>query len=240
MTSNKPLVLCVIPARSGSKGLPGKNILELAGKPLVAWTIETALESDAIDNVIVTTDDQEIAEVAKKFGAEVPFIRPPELAEDLATTEATLRHAILTYEEATGRSYDIAVYMAGTNIFREPSWISQAVEMLQADPELESVFSAHATSKNYWRRNEEGELERLLPWMREYSSRQIRDVIYREDTPIISASRAQLWRDGRRIGDEVEIIENQASATDIDVHTEFDFELAEFAFRYLRERGRNI
>jgi len=228
--------LCVIPARGGSKGLPGKNIRELLGKPLLAWTIETALASEVIDDVMVTTDSPEIAEVAKQYGANVPFLRPEELGEDLATTEATLQHAILTYEEHTNRQFDLAVYMAATNIFRNSEWIAQAVQMLEEDAALESVFSAHATSKNYWRRNEEGNLERLLPWMREYSSRQIRDVIYREDTPIVCVSRASLWRAGRRIGDNVEIISNEDSATDIDIHTEFDFALAEFAFKYLQNK----
>jgi len=79
-------MLAIIPARGGSKRLPRKNILPLAGKPLIAWTIEAALESTAVGRVVVSTDDPEIAAVAELFGAEVPFMRPPELATDAATT----------------------------------------------------------------------------------------------------------------------------------------------------------
>jgi CMP-N,N'-diacetyllegionaminic acid synthase len=229
---NENETLCVIPARGGSKGLPGKNIRPILGKPLIAWTIEAALESPVIDTVLVTTDCEEIAKIAKEFGAEVPFLRPEALAEDLTTTEATLQHALLTYEEMTGREVDICVFMTATCVFRDPEWIVDAVSLLKTRPELESVFTGSVTSKNYWQRDSDGKPERVLPWMREYSSRQIRNVIYREDTPIVSASRASLWREGRRIGDNVEIIEVKDSATDIDIHEEFDFFLAEQALRY--------
>jgi len=77
--SNK--IISIIPARGGSKGLPGKNIIPLGGKPLIAWSIEAAQKSKIIERVFVTTDDEEIAGVARKFGAEVPFIRPAELAD---------------------------------------------------------------------------------------------------------------------------------------------------------------
>src|SRR5690349_19074776 len=86
--------LCIIPARGGSKSVPKKNLAVVAGKPLIAWTIEQALGSRALDRVIVSTDSEEIAEVARAFGAEVPFLRPAELATDTAPTEPTLIHAV--------------------------------------------------------------------------------------------------------------------------------------------------
>ena len=230
-----PKVISITPARGGSKGLPRKNVRQLLGKPLIAYPIEAALASGMVDAVLVTTDDEEIAEVARNAGAEVPFLRPKELADDLATTESTLQHALLAYEKMTGQSFDICVFLTATDIFRKPEWIRQAVEILKARPEIESVFSAYATSKNYWQKKTDGSYERLLPWMRAYSSRQIRQVIFREDTGLACASRAWLWREGRRIGDRVEIIPNSSSATGIDVHTRFDLFLAEQAMRYLKE-----
>ena len=86
-------MLAIIPARGGSKGLPGKNIKELNGKPLIAYTIEAALKSKYIDRVIVTTDSDEIADVAKKFGADVPFKRPDELSSDTASAIDVYLHA---------------------------------------------------------------------------------------------------------------------------------------------------
>ena len=233
MTDGK--VLCVIPARGGSKGLPRKNVLSLRGRPLIAHTIEAALKSEVVDVVLVSTDDDESAGWARDAGAEVPFRRPAEIADDLATTEAVLQHALITYEEMEGEKFDICVFLTPTNVFRHPKWIGQCVDILRQRPEVESVFSAHPTSKNYWQRSSSGTWKRLLPWMREYSSRQIRQVIYREDTGAACASRAWLWREGRRIGDVVEILPTPHSATSIDIHSAFDLHIAEEGLRYLEE-----
>ena len=86
--------LCVIPARGGSKRIPRKNIKEFCGKPMITWSIEAAKSSDCFDHIIVSTDDEEIAEVAKSYGAEVPFMRPVELSDDYAGTTEVIAHAI--------------------------------------------------------------------------------------------------------------------------------------------------
>lgn len=91
--------IAVIPARGGSKRIPRKNIKEFCGKPMIAYSIEAALQSDCFDKVIVSTDDMEIAEVAKSYGAEVPFMRPAELSNDYAGTIPVIRHAIEWYIE---------------------------------------------------------------------------------------------------------------------------------------------
>jgi len=227
-------VLCIIPARGGSKGLPRKNILRLAGHPLVAYPIAAAQKSGVCDSVFVTTDDEEVATIARQRGAEVPFLRPVELAQDLSTTEETLKTALLAYEAYTGRHFDICVFLTPTDVFRRPEWIATAVESLKRDPELESTFSVNPTHKNYWHRNINGEWERILPWMREYSSRQVREKIYREDTGLACASRAQLWREGRRIGDRIEMLINDHTESSLDIHTAFDWFLVEQAIVYLR------
>ncbi|GAD87969.1 acylneuraminate cytidylyltransferase family protein [Vibrio halioticoli NBRC 102217] len=97
--------IAVIPARGGSKRIPRKNIKEFAGKPIIAYSIEAALESGCFDKVIVSTDDLEIADVAKKHGAEVPFLRPSDISDDYATTADVLEHAIDWYE-MNGESID--------------------------------------------------------------------------------------------------------------------------------------
>ena len=97
-------LLALIPARVGSKGIPRKNIRELCGKPLIAWSIETAQKANYVDQIVVSTDDEEIAEKAKLAGAIVPFMRPKSLAEDLTTTEETLKHAIITYEKMVNKN----------------------------------------------------------------------------------------------------------------------------------------
>ena len=86
--------LCVIPARGGSKRIPRKNIKEFCGKPMIAWSIEAAIKSECFDRIIVSTDDKEIASVAKQYGVEVPFVRPADLADDYTGTTAVVMHAI--------------------------------------------------------------------------------------------------------------------------------------------------
>jgi len=227
--------ICIIPARGGSKGLARKNILKVDGKPLIHYPIEAAIESGVCDVVMVTTDDDEIAEAAKDAGAEVPFIRPVELAQDLTTTEDTLQHALTTYEKISNRSFDIAVFLIATSIFRKKYWIKEVVDRLKNNSDLESAFIAHATTKNYWCKNEFGIYERLLQNMRTYSSRQVKDPVYREDTGIACASRAWLWREGRRIGDNIDMVVNDDPVTDIDIHTKRDLYMAEAAMQFLKK-----
>ncbi len=231
-------VICVICARGGSKGLPRKNVRLLDGVPLIARPISHAIESGVIGTVLVTTDDEEIAEAARAAGAVVPFQRPTELAQDLTTTEETLQHALLTYEKMIGRQFEIAVFLTSTDIFRDPAWTRTAVETLRARPELESVFSGHKTHKNFWEQQENGSWVRLRPWMAVYASRQIRRAVVREDTGLACASRAWLWREGRRIGDRVAIIVNDDTFTGIDIHEEDDLLLAQAALRI--RRGEHV
>lgn len=233
--------LCIIPARGGSKGLKRKNVRILSGRPLIHWPVMAALKSSCIDDVFVTTDDEEIGEQAIIAGAQVPFLRPKSLAEDLTTTEDTLRNALLEYEAYKGIKYDICVFLTATDIFRDVSWIREAVQVLTQQPDIESAFVAYKTTKNYWLKGEHGKWERVLQWMRDYSSRQVRQAIYREDTGLGCASRSWLWREGRRIGDNVHLIVNSNSETFVDIHEEMDLYMAEMLISYLqRTNGERV
>jgi CMP-N,N'-diacetyllegionaminic acid synthase len=221
--------IAIICARGGSKGLRDKNLKPLCGTPLIGRAISHALAAKSVDTVICSTDDERIAQVARDYGAIVPFIRPSELSDDLATTESTLRHALLTYEGLTSANFDICVFLTATDIFRDEKWIDTAVEKLIENEELESVFVGCKTHKNYWQLTEGGRWERVQSWMAEYSSRQVRRFIVREDTGLACASRAWLWREGKRIGDVVDIIVTDDDFTAIDIHTSEDLRLAEAA-----------
>jgi len=126
---NNKRVLVIVPARGGSKGLPKKNILNLCGKPLIAWPIITARTSRYIDNVVVSTDDLQIAKEAEKYGASVPFIRPKELATDTATTFSVLEHAI-EFLKNEGDCYDYIVLREPTSPLTESEDIDKALEIL--------------------------------------------------------------------------------------------------------------
>ena len=226
MSIDKENIICIIPARGGSKGLPRKNVKLIDNEPLIARPIRHAIESGVVGTVLVTTDDKEIAQIAKNAGAIVPFIRPSDLAEDLTTTEDTLKHALLTYEEMIDKKFELAIFLTATDIFRNPEWIKEGVEKMKNNPELESVFSGHATHKNFWEQQEDGSWKRVKDWMADYSSRQVRRHIIREDTGLMCISRAWLWREGRRIGDNVDVITNHDDFTGIDIHHEEDLKLA--------------
>jgi len=120
----KPNVLAVIPARGGSKGIPNKNILPLLGKPLLAWTIEAARQSSAINRIVVSSDSEAILAVAKKYGA-IPLKRPAALAADSSTSEPTLVHAI---KKSSSRSYtpDFVIFLQPTSPLRTARHIDQA------------------------------------------------------------------------------------------------------------------
>ena len=125
-------ILGVITARGGSKGIPGKNIKELAGKPLIAYTIESARASGIFDRIIVSTDDEKIAEVARGYGCEVPFLRPAELAQDATPHVAVLQHAVSFLKEKENYVPDYVVILQPTAPLRTSVHIREAAELLQA------------------------------------------------------------------------------------------------------------
>lgn len=222
----KQNIVAIILARGGSKTLQGKNIRLLAHKPLIAYTIGQAKKCKLINRVIVSTDDPEIAEVAKKFGAEVPFSRPKELAQNHSTTESGLQHAVKWIEANENYRIDIVVFLQITDVFRSQWMINAVINKLLEDENLDSVFIATKTHKNFWRKVNEKwiKLAADIP----YASRHIREPLYREDTGLACATRAKFIKQGRRLGDRVEIIVNKEEEySSIDIHTAFDFWLAE-------------
>jgi CMP-N-acetylneuraminic acid synthetase len=221
-------VICIICARGGSKGIKDKNLQNLNGKPLIYYPITDALKSGVVDKVILSTDSKAIAKKAIKFGAEVPFMRPKNLSGDLATTEATLQHALITYEKINKKKYDICLFLTANDLFRKKEWIIEAINLLKKKKNLESVFSGHITHKNFWEKKG-NKWSRIRPWMKKYSSRQVRRFIVREDTGVCCASRAELFREGKRIGDNVEIILNNDSFTGLDIHNLEDLKLVRAA-----------
>lgn len=122
-------ILALIPARGGSRGLPGKNIRTFSGKPLISWTIMRALGSRYLDKVLVSTDDAGISQIARKYGAEVPFLRPKGLATSSAKMVDVLIHA-LNFLEARGRNFDIVMLLQPTSPLRTTEDIDGAIKLL--------------------------------------------------------------------------------------------------------------
>lgn len=123
--------IAIIPARSGSKRLPGKNLLEIAGKPLIAWTIEAAIDSAMFERIIVSTDSREIADAAIEAGAEAPFLRPAELSTDNTSTADVINHLLIQQELGNNNLYSHFVLLQPTSPLRSASNIDEAVELLE-------------------------------------------------------------------------------------------------------------
>ena len=133
-------VIIIIPARAGSKGLPGKNIKLLLGKPLIAWSIEQAKQSKYADKVIVIVEDEEIAKISKKYGVEVPFLNLQELATDNSPVTGSVLYAIEGLEKE-GNFFDIVVTLEPTKCIRDPEDIDQCIEEIALNKTAKSLVS---------------------------------------------------------------------------------------------------
>jgi CMP-N-acetylneuraminic acid synthetase len=142
-------VLGLITARGGSKGIPGKNIKPLLGKPLIAYTIEAAKTSGAFDRIVLSTDDMEIARVARGYGCEVPFMRPAELASDMAAHLPVLRHAVSWLAENEGYEPATVMLLQPTSPARQAFHVRESVELLDADPDADSLLSVSPTPESF-------------------------------------------------------------------------------------------
>ena len=146
---SKKKFLALIPARGGYKGIPGKNIKKLAGKPLIAYTIEAALKAKGVDRVIVSTDDPKIARVARKYGAEVPFMRPKSAARDSSGALAVLEHALGWLEKNESYEPDAVVYLQPTSPLRTAEHITEAVKKYTRDVKAGTLVSVMPVPHNF-------------------------------------------------------------------------------------------
>lgn len=217
-------VLAVIPARGGSKGLPNKNRLPFAGKPLVAWTIAAAQKAACIDRVVVSTDDPAIAEIARTYDCPVPFMRPADLATDQATLEAVVLHAM----DTVGDAFDAVVLLQPTSPLRTAAdidscvgtWLrSNAPVCVAVSPAMQSPFKMFTVGTD-------GQLEPLLTEGAASRRRQDFPAVYAEAGAIYVA-RTDWFRQHRRFisPDASAYVLDQERSIDID--TEWQFRAAE-------------
>jgi YrbI family 3-deoxy-D-manno-octulosonate 8-phosphate phosphatase len=141
-------ILALVPARGGSKGIPRKNIRNFAGYPLIAWSIAAALQAHTVNRVIVSTDDEEIAKVARQYGAETPFVRPAELAQDRTTDLPVFEHALKWLEEIEGYRPQIVIQLRPTSPIRPKDCIDNAVKILFDHPDADCVRGVVPAGQN--------------------------------------------------------------------------------------------
>lgn len=226
-----PYVIGVIFARGGSKGVPRKNIRPLAGKPLIAYAIETALASELIDRVIVSTDDEEIAEIAQQCGAEVPFMRPSELAQDNSPEWLAWQHAIQMLEAAEGEpKIDVFVCVSPTSPLRAVEDVDACIQtLLESDADL--VITVRPAERNpYFNMvvlDGAGYARLVIPPEQVVHRRQAVPPVY-DMTTVAYAARPEfvLSADSMFEGKVKAVVVPAGRALDID--TELDFKFAEF------------
>src|SRR5512146_2665623 len=131
--------LAIVPARGGSKGIPRKNIRDFAGYPLIAYSIAAARQADAVTRVIVSTDDEEIAQVGRQWGVETPFLRPAEFAQDNSTDLPLFQHALKWLDEHEGYHPQVVLQLRPTSPLRPRNLVDRAVSTLLAHPDADSV-----------------------------------------------------------------------------------------------------
>ena len=219
-------IVAIIPARGGSKRIPRKNIKLIAGKPMVAYSIEAGLKSKYVDRVIVSTEDKEIAEISKQYGAEV-FIRPLELAQDETKTAPVMIDVV---EKLEIEEYypDIVVLLQPTSPLRDSQFINEAFEQFFKSPENDSIFSAHVRCHTMplWKKHYNGGLTCLYDYhLRPRSQdRHLNELLYSEDGAFyaIKIGAFKKWKDF--IGENPCIYETPYK---VDIDHVQDFQMAE-------------
>jgi N-acylneuraminate cytidylyltransferase/CMP-N,N'-diacetyllegionaminic acid synthase len=175
------MILATICCRGGSKGVPGKNIRPLNGIPLIAHTIKSALACNLIDDLIISTDSEEIASIAKQYGAKVLFMRPPELATDTSSKWPVFIHAVESYEKITGNVVDLLVDLDVTVPLKTPEDIDNAIKMSLDDENAEVIITGYEPERNpYFNMME------ILPnGYAEIVKKSDKPIVRRQDAPLI-------------------------------------------------------
>jgi CMP-N-acetylneuraminic acid synthetase len=189
-------VLALIPARGGSKSIPHKNIRSFAGHPLIAYSIAAGLAAESVTRLLVSTDDEEIAEIARKYGAETPFLRPAELSQDNTPDLPVFQHALKWLEENEGYRPEILVQLRPTSPLRRVWHIDQSIYQLLAHPEADAIRTVCEPFQNpfkMWQIDPEGFMQPLIhtEYQEAYNMpRQLLPVVYWQ-TGYVDAA----WRD---------------------------------------------
>lgn len=222
-------MIAIIPARGGSKGLPGKNIKNLCGKPLIAYTIEAALKSKGIERVIVTTDSEEIAEVAKKYGAEVPFLRPAELAGDTSSAIDVYLHAVSYLQEEVGEKIEKFMVLLPTAPLRTSNNIEEALKEFREKnaKTLISVKEADIPISWYYQMDDKSRIKSLgLDKEKAVSNRQENSNYYVPNGAIYILD-TDLLKEERTYYCENTVAYVMSGKESVDIDNELDFMMAE-------------
>lgn len=219
--------ISIILARGGSKGVPEKNIRKLADKPLLAYSIENAKEARTVDAVYVSTDDAQIVEIARQYGANV-IERPPELATDTASSESALCHALDVLEQQANRP-DLVVFLQCTSPFRHGKQIDEAIEKL-INEQADSLLSVSPSNRFLWTENINGLAKSLNYDYHNRPRRQDMAPQYVENGSIYIFKPWVLKETGNRLGGKV-VLYCMPDIAALEIDSPLDFAMAEFLMK---------
>lgn len=222
-------ILALIPARGGSKGIPRKNIANLGGKPLIAWAIEQALASRHITRTLVSTDDSEIAGIARSLGAEAPFLRPHEISNDTAPALPVIQHAVEWLASNQNWSADAVAYLQPTSPFRTAADIDAACTLLvsrKAETVVSVVSVPHNMGPASLMAMREGWLEFMVPPEQREFRRQAKERLFARNGPAILLTRRDVIDSGALYGARIAAYEMPRLAS-LDIDEPEDLAIAE-------------
>jgi CMP-N-acetylneuraminic acid synthetase len=229
MNDKKSFILGLIPARGGSKGIKNKNIKKVNGKPLIAHAIECGRNCRSIDQLIVSTDSEEIARVARQFGADVPFMRPASLANDSSPMLPVMQHAILESEKHFCAKVEILVLLDPTGPLRIVDDIEKALALLR-DADCDAVISGNDAHRNpYFNmvKKSSGFVDLVLKEHKAIGRRQDAPEVFDLNTVVWAYTRKALMDEKARIPRKT-LLYKVPTDRAIDIDTEFDFQLLEY------------
>ena len=226
--------ICVILARSGSKGIPNKNIADVGGKPLLSWTIEAAVNSERFDEVVVSTDSEDIVKIAEKFGAEAPFIRPKHLSTDDATSRDALKHAVAEIEILKNKKYDVICELQCTSPFRSWKHVQESYDLFISNRErCDSVVSFYELNHFHpfkiKKIKNDGTISHICSHFVEKTTGRRQDLkgYYARNGAIFIMSRDTLFLNNSRMGNNI-IPYLMSEEDSVNIDTPLDLEIARF------------
>lgn len=230
-------LIALIPARGGSKGIPGKNIKELNGKPLIAYTIEAAKKCSIVKRIIVSTDNSEIASIAKKYGAEVPFIRPSEFAKDATPDRPVLKHCCEWLVNNENYEPDLVAYLRPTTPFKTSELIKKCYTKIcneSGATSLRTVTQVEGVFHPYWMFKTSN--NQIIPFVegidiKKYYRRQLLPECFRLNG-VVDILKPKIFMNKTDMYGEKIIFEEIDEKLAVDIDNDFDLKFAEFLLKY--------
>lgn len=224
MTEALPNVVAIIPIRGGDPETPGTGMVSIAGRPLLAYTLDAAKQSRYVRRTIVSTDDPGVAQLARALGAEAPFLQPAALAGRSVPLGHVLQHAVRWLDEHSPDPVDLVALLEITHPVRPPGLVDRVIEVV-LNEQLDCAFGAREERHEFWTMDEDGALTRVR--RREETPRTALQPMYKEMGGLVTVMRAHVPRAGHRLGERVGVVPVRDPGSLVDLHDEDGMRLAE-------------